>query len=157
MEVDLRPVEGTVSLVDFVFNLLVLQRAFESSGGRLPDLVRADVLERLGRQLDHELVKAKRAVRLEYQIDDAKFQLFVIEYPSLDAASSAFKAYSSHLEKEAELLSTDGTPRGVSKTFRTGDKLTFIGIENQSLWGFWDVEKPEAAESILQNILPSPR
>ena len=84
----------------------------------------------------------------------AEFKLFVIEYPSSDAASSAFKAYSDHLGKEAELLPTDGT---TSETFRTGDKLTFIDIENQNLWGFWDVKKLETLESILQNTLPFPR
>ena len=89
----------------------------------------------------------------EYQIDGVSFQLFVIEYPSLDLASSAFEAYSGHLEEEAELLSTNGTPRGVSKTFRTGDKISFIGLKNRNLWGFWDVGTPEVAESILQNIL----
>ncbi len=90
----------------------------------------------------------------EYQIDGAEFQFFVIEYPSSDAAAAAFKAYSDHLDKEAELLPTDGAS---SKAFRTGDKLTFIDIENQNLWGFWDVEKLETVESILQNILPFPR
>ena len=89
----------------------------------------------------------------EYQIDGAGFQFFVIEYLSLDAASSAFEAYSDYLEKEAELLSTDGS----YKTFRTGDKVTFIGLKNENLWGFWDVGKPESVESILQNILPFPR
>ncbi|MFC1719246.1 DUF6599 family protein [Candidatus Poribacteria bacterium] len=93
----------------------------------------------------------------EYQIDSAGFQFFVIEYPSLDAASSAFEAYSSHLEKEAELLSTDGARRGSYKTFLTGDKFTFVGLKDENLWGLWDVGKPESVESTLQNILPFPR
>jgi hypothetical protein len=93
----------------------------------------------------------------EYQLDGVRFQLFVIEYPSLDTASSGFDGYSSYLEREAELLSRDSTTHGVSKTFRTGDRLTFIGLKDQSLWGFWDVEEPEIAETILQNILPFSR
>jgi len=94
-----------------------------------------------------------KGVVAEYQVDGAVFQIFVIEYPSSDAASSAFETYSSHLVKEAELLPTNGDPHEIGKTFKTGDKLTFISLEDNSLWGFWDVEKPETAKSILQNVL----
>ena len=103
------------------------------------------------------LTSETRGVVAEYQLDDAGFQLFVIEYPSSETAYTAFDAYSSYLEQNAKLLSADETTRGISKTFNMGDKITFIGLKNQNLWGFWDAETPEMAESILQNILPFPR
>lgn len=99
-----------------------------------------------------------KGVVAEYQVDDtANFQLFIIEYPSPEEASSAFEMYNSYLEKEIELLSTDETTRGTSKMFKMDGKVAFIGIKDQRLWGFWDVETREAAESILQSILPFPR
>lgn len=75
-----------------------------------------------------------KGVVAEYEVDGAAFQLFVVEYPSSDAASAAFETYSSYLAKE-------------------GDKFTFIDLKDHCLWGFWDVQKPEIAKSILQNIL----
>lgn len=75
-----------------------------------------------------------KGVVAEYQVDDTVFPLFVIEYPSSDAASRAFETYSSYLVEE-------------------GDKLTVIGLKDYNIWGFWDVEKPETAKAILQNLL----
>ena len=107
------------------------------------------------------LGQGTKGVTAEYEIEGTRFLLFAIEYPSLHAASAAFRAYSQYLEGRGKLVSaivsTGGTPRGVSKTFRIGARTTFIGIRDQSLWGFWDAETPEKAEPILHNILPFPR
>lgn len=93
----------------------------------------------------------------EYEIGENTFQLFVIEYPSLDTAFSAFEAYGNHLGQESKLLSEGNDPRGISKIFGDDDNFTFIGLKNQDLWGIWEADTPEMAESILQDILPFPR
>jgi hypothetical protein len=98
-----------------------------------------------------------KGVVAEYQVDDtASFQLFIIEYPSPEEASSAFEIYNSYLGKGAEPLSANETTRRTWRMFRMGGRVAFIGIKDQSLWGFWDVETREAAQSILRDILPFP-
>ena len=52
-------------------NLLVLQGRLQGVGGGFPDLVGADVLLGLGRQLDREILEPEGLVRLEDQVDDA--------------------------------------------------------------------------------------
>ena len=92
-----------------------------------------------------------RGVVAEYQIDDNSFQLFTIEYPSLDAVHLAFESYSGYLNGQAESLSD-----GLLRTFKNGDEIILIGVRDQILWGAWNVQTQEAAEVILRNISLSP-
>ena len=92
-----------------------------------------------------------KGVVAEYQIDDNSFQLFTIEYPSLDAAHSAFESYSGYLDRQAESLSD-----GLLRTFKSGDEIILVGIRDQILWGAWNVQTQEEAEAILRNISLSP-
>ena len=91
-----------------------------------------------------------RGVVAEYQIDGARFQLFIIEYPSSDEADSAFEMYISYLDKKGEPAPT--ATHGKSKMVRMDGKFTFVKVKNRILSGFWDVETRETAESVLQSI-----
>ena len=93
-----------------------------------------------------------KGVVAEYQIDNTAFQLFAIEYPSSEEASSAFEAYSRYLDEKGEPVPTSETVHEKSRIVKVNDKLTFVGLKGWSLIGFWDVETREAAESILKNI-----
>lgn len=101
-----------------------------------------------------ELNAKTKGVIAEYQIGEtAKFQFFIIEYPSSEEAGSAFEVYSKYLDERADpdtvsLQVTDGK----SNMVKMNGKFTFVKLEGRILLGFWDAEKWEAAESFLQNI-----
>ena len=73
MEVDFRAVECAVALVDFVVYAFVLERVLEGACGRFPNLVRADMLFRLGRKLDMEILESERLIQLERKLDNADY------------------------------------------------------------------------------------
>ena len=70
MEVNLRAVEGTVSLVDHIGHMQLLQGRLEAVGGRLPVLRCPDMILRHGGQLD-VIFKAEFAVNLVDQRHNA--------------------------------------------------------------------------------------
>ena len=70
MEVDLRPVEGAVALVDRVGQVEFLERAFQSLGRRFPVLVGTHAVLRAGRQFD-EVLETELGVDLVDQVHDA--------------------------------------------------------------------------------------
>jgi len=86
----------------------------------------------------------------EYQIDGAEFQLFVIEYPSQDEATSAFKTYSRYLDEQGESVTAQKTTYGELKIVRIDDKFNFVSIKDRRLLGCWNLENQEAIELIWQ-------
>jgi hypothetical protein len=92
-----------------------------------------------------------KGVVAEYRTDDAaNFQLFMIEYPSLEEADSAFEAYSGYLNEKGEPVSTGEAIDGKSEMVKVDDKFTSVRIKGRIISGFWDVKTREAAESVLQ-------
>jgi len=100
-----------------------------------------------------KLSSETKGVAAEYDINGVRVQLFVVEYPSPNAASLAFR---NCIESEAELLTTTLTAHKVLKTYKRGSRFVSIGLKDESIWSFWDVETQETAEYILRNILLFP-
>jgi hypothetical protein len=84
-----------------------------------------------------------KGVVAEYQLDGTRFQVFMIEYPSLEEANSAFEAYSSYLDEKGESVPTREATR---KTAKVDGKFTSVTAKGRTVLGFWDVEAQEAPD-----------
>ena len=72
VDVDLRPVERGVAVLDAVRQAVRVERLAERLGGVVPDLVAADVLVRiLGRQVEREVVEAERPQHRQDEVEQA--------------------------------------------------------------------------------------
>jgi len=86
----------------------------------------------------------------EYQVNDTRFQLFIIKYPSSEKAGLAFEMYGNHLDEKGEPISLDKVYNRKSKMVKIDGKFTFVKVKDQILSGFWDVDTWELAKSALQ-------
>jgi len=93
-----------------------------------------------------------RGAVAEYEMDNVRFQLFSVVYPSPDKVVQAFKTYSDYLGKKGQLVSEKTTDAGMWKMFKIDGKFNAAGYRGDKLSGFWEVESQEIAEAAMQYI-----
>jgi len=88
----------------------------------------------------------------DYTLNESRFPLFIIEYPSQQKADLAFEAYTKYLNETSKAVPLEESSDEKAKMFESEGKCTFVSLKDQTLLGFWDVESQEAAKSALQYI-----
>jgi len=81
----------------------------------------------------------------EYQLDDEKLMIFVIEYPSAEKADSAFIAYTKYLGEKSEHIRDNDI-------FNIDGKYVSIMLKDQTISGIWDSKNIEHVKSALQRL-----
>jgi hypothetical protein len=93
-----------------------------------------------------------KGVVADYTLNEGRFPLFIIEYPSQQKADLAFEAYTKYLNETSKAVPLEEASDGKAKMFESEGKFTFVSLKGQTLLGFWDVESQEVAKSALQYI-----
>lgn len=89
-----------------------------------------------------------KGVVANYELENQKFQVFMIRYPSSNEADSAFKAYSEFLN---ESLSSEIIQENIN-IFKSNGKFIGIYLKDRVLSGFWDADTREIAELVILNV-----
>jgi hypothetical protein len=84
-----------------------------------------------------------KGVVAEYEVDNIRFPIFIIEYPSSEEANSAFEAYSSYLDGKGKSVPTG---KATHKMVKVNGKFTSAKVKDRVILGFWDVEAQQAPD-----------